>query len=117
MGRDVFLAGSVQIHKKVLAEVILERLTKIDGVVLQRKNIFTAILNLFGFKDISCVRIAVDQNQEISVEIRIYIQYGFNIPGMATGVQSAVREVIENTVDIKCDKIIVNIQGIEGEKG
>ena len=116
MGNDTFAAGSVQVHKKVLVEVVYEALKKVDGVVLQRSCLLSNLLGLFGVKGASGIHVNVDQDQEISVDVRIYIRYGFNIPGMAIRVQSVIREAIEKAVDIKCEKINVTIPGIEGEK-
>ncbi len=116
MGNTSINTGSVQVHRKVLAEVVCEALKEVDGVILQRHCLMRKTLGLFGVKTMPGIDINIDKNQELSIEVRIFIRYGCNISDMANLVQNAIREAIARTVDIKCEKINVNIQGIEGDK-
>jgi uncharacterized alkaline shock family protein YloU len=109
--------GSVQVHKKVLAEIISSAIDEIDGVSLIHKHIGRKLFELFGQKQFPGIDIKVDENQDVSLEVQVIVRYGMNIPDIARHVQDTIKLAIEKTVNINMKVINVNIQGIErGQK-
>ncbi|MFA5087468.1 MAG: Asp23/Gls24 family envelope stress response protein [Candidatus Omnitrophota bacterium] len=105
--------GSVQIHKKVIADLVSSAIEEIDGVGLVSEDFQSAIMDLFGKRYYSGITVTVDKNSQVSIEIKVVVRYGVNIPEMARKVQDTVRKVIDKAVDIDLKDINVNIQGIE----
>ena len=105
--------GSIQIHKKVLMDIAVSALEEIDGVSLSPRAVGGLFRTLIGQKDTSGVKVSIDKDNQVSMEIRISVRYGVNIPDIARQVQDAVREAVEKTADINLKDIHVNVQSIE----
>jgi len=108
--------GNVQVHKKVLSEIINTAMEEVQGVRLYKKGIGIKIMQLMGKEVFPGVEIKVNDNDEVTLNIKVIIQYGRNIPNSASQIQDAVKSAIERTVDINLKNINVNIQGIERGK-
>jgi uncharacterized alkaline shock family protein YloU len=108
--------GSIKVHKKVLAEIAESAVQDIDGVDLIQQDIPSVIGSFFGQKSSPGITVNVDKNNQVSLEIKVTVRYGLNIPEIARQTQDAVRTAIEKTVDIDLKDVNVNIQGIERGK-
>ena len=104
--------GSVKVHKRVLAEIVQSAIAEIKGVQLIPRDFLVTAGEFFGFKRFPGISVSVDKNNQVTIEVRVLIQYGLNIPDMAKQAQDAIREAVEKTVDIDLKEIHVNIQGI-----
>ena len=105
--------GSVQVHKHALAEIASYALSEIDGVSLIPKNPLDYLLELTGYKGFPGIVVKVYSSDDVSMEVKVRIRYGLNIPDMSRYIQSTVRSAIEKTTNIHLKDINVNIQGIE----
>jgi uncharacterized alkaline shock family protein YloU len=109
--------GSVQVHKKVFAEIIASALKEVSGVKLIEKNISNRLFEAFGKKEFPGIDVKVHDNHEVTLELKILVQYGINIPDAARQVQETVKSAIDKTLDVNLKDIHVNVQGIaRGEK-
>ena len=108
--------GSIQIHKKVIADIACAALMEIDGVYIAPKDLSNQILELFGKKNCPGVLVTVDKNGQVTIEMKVYIKYGMNIPDIARQIQDVVRVAVERTTDITLREVNVNVQGIERGK-
>jgi len=106
-------SDSIKIHKKVLADIISEAIGDIKGVRLVKGEGFGKIRTLFGRKDFSGIKIKVDGQEKVHLEVKVLIGYGLNIPTIAKEIQETLRRILEKSVDIDLKDINVNIQGIE----
>ncbi len=104
--------GSVKIHKRVLAEIVINALSEVHGVQRLLKNFFVQAEELLGAKRYPGISVIVDKNNQVTVEVSILVEYGLNIPEAAKQVQDVIREAIERTVDIDLKDIHVNVQGL-----
>lgn len=104
--------GSVQIHKTVLEEIVSSVLEKIEGVELVKGPVGQRLLRFFVRHKASGIEIKVDAEHGVTVDLKVRVHYGKNIPAMATEVQDAVKAAIEKTVDIHLKGINVNVQGM-----
>jgi uncharacterized alkaline shock family protein YloU len=105
--------GSIKVHKKVLAEIAMSAVNDVNGVSLSRKHFSGLLGSLMKNRDYSGITVIVDKNNQVSVEVKVNVLYGLNIPDVARETQDAIREAIERTVDIDLKDVNVNIQGIE----
>ena len=107
--------GSVQVHKKVFAEIISSAIDEVDGVHLIQENLGDKLVGIFGQKDFPGIDIKVDEDHEVTLELQILVRYGMNIPDAARQVQQTIKSAIDKTLDINLKDINVNVQGIERE--
>ena len=108
--------GSIQIHKKVIAEIAAAALGEIDGVHLIPKDFLARFLETLGQRNCQGIEVAVDKNDQVTIELKVIIRYGINIPDVARQIQDVVRLAVEKTTDIHLGEVNVNVQGIERGK-
>ncbi len=104
--------GSIQIHKKVIADIAAAALSEIEGVTLSLRSWRNRLMEFVGRKELAGINVQIDKNSQVSLELKVYIRYGINIPDMAQQVQETVRRAVEKTTDINLKEVNVNIQGI-----
>jgi len=104
--------GSVRIQNEVLAEIVVTNVDRIKGVSLIRKNLFEIIKSGFGKKVVPGVKIKFSRSGEVDLEVKVCVDYGFNIPDVAHEVQEALKSDFEKTASIDLKNINVNIQGV-----
>ena len=83
--------GVVQIHKKVIGDIAAASIKEIPGVQLATFGIIGSIAEVFGYKNYPSVSVTVDKDQQVSLEIRVIIDYGMNIPIVARQIQDVIQ--------------------------
>ncbi len=104
--------GAVKVHKRVLAEIVASCVSGIKGVSLPSGDLMATVQGWLGIKRFPGISVLVDKNNQVSIEVRIAVLYGLNIPQVAKQTQDMIREAIEKTVEIDLKDVHVNIQGI-----
>ncbi len=107
--------GSVQVHKKVFAEIIASAMDEIEGVSLIPKNFGDRVAEIVKRRNFPGINIKVDEGEEVTLEVQVLVRYGMNIHDAARQVQRTIKSAIDKTLDIKIKDINVNVQGIEKE--
>ena len=105
--------GSIKIHKKVLAELVISAVNDIEGVQIPTKDFLTNAAELLGIKIYPAVSVNIDKNNQVSLEVKVSVRYGLNIPEVARHVQEVIRDAVERTADIDLKDVQINVQGIE----
>ena len=105
--------GVVQIHKKVIGDIAAAAIKEVAGVQLATFGVVGSIAEAFGYKNYPAVTVVVDKDQQVSLEIRVIIEYGMNIPLVARQIQDVIQHAVEEAVDINLREINVNVQAIE----
>lgn len=105
--------GSIRIHKNVIASIASLAACDIEGVKRVGGNFKSGILEMIGKKPLLAIRVDIDKNEEVKVEIPLIIKYGFNIPEIAARVQENVREALEKMTTLMIKDININVQAIE----
>ncbi|MEI7998410.1 MAG: Asp23/Gls24 family envelope stress response protein [Candidatus Omnitrophota bacterium] len=112
LGEKVDL-GNVHIHKKVIGDIAVASLKEIPGVTLAQFGFIGGFFEVFGYKNFPGVYVSIDQSRQISLEIRVEVDYGINIPLVAHQVQDKVQEAVEHALDIQLKEINVSIRSVE----
>ncbi len=105
--------GLIRIHKNVIASIASLAATEIEGVKHIGKNLKSGLLELIDRQTVASIKVEIDKNDEVRVEIPVVIRYGFNIPEVASKIQENVRTAIEKMTNVVLKDINVNVQGIE----
>ena len=105
--------GAVQVHKKVIGDIAAAAIKEIPGVSLATFGVIGTIADVFGYKNFPAVTVIIDKDHQVSLEIRVIIDYGMNIPVVARQIQDVIKRAVDQAVEINLREINVNIQAIE----
>jgi uncharacterized alkaline shock family protein YloU len=105
--------GSVHVHKNALSDIISSAVSGIEGVRLIPKNFADDLMEILGQRKFPGIEIHIDENNEVTVDLKVYIRYGMNISDIANQIQDVVKSILDRTVDIHLREINVSVQGIE----
>jgi uncharacterized alkaline shock family protein YloU len=105
--------GMIRIHKNVIASVASLASTEIEGVKRIGGDLKSGFLALMSKKTYLAIKVEIDKNEDVKVEIPLIIKYGFNIPDVANKVQESVRRALEKMTNLSLKDININVQGIE----
>src|SRR5258707_620832 len=95
-----FDLGIVQIHKKVIGDIAAASLREVQGAQLATFGIINSIAEAFGYKNWPSVTVTVDKEHQVSLEIRVIIHYGMNIPVVARQIQDVIQRAVSEAVDV-----------------
>jgi uncharacterized alkaline shock family protein YloU len=105
--------GAIRIHKNVIASIASIAAVEITGVKRIGGDLKSGLYELMGKKSLAAIKVEIDRNEEVRLEIPLIIKYGFNIPDIANRVQESVRNALEKMTNLLIKDINVNVQGIE----
>lgn len=105
--------GSVKIHKKVLAEIVDSSVSDVQGISFKKKNFILLLLEMLGYKFFPGIKIIVGKENEVNIEVHVFVRYGLKIPDVATQIQEVIKTALDRAVNINLKQIDVNILGIE----
>lgn len=105
--------GLVQIADDVVAMIASLAATEVDGVNAMAGNITNELMSRVGMKKLTKgVRVVV-QDGNVTVDLAIMMDYGFNIPSTCRDVQLKVKNAIENMTGLTCSDVNIRIMGIK----
>ncbi len=108
--------GNIHISEEVLAVIAAAAALETEGVASLAPNLSTDLAELLGKKNLSKgVHIAVNE-ASVSVEISIFIKYGYTIPEVAKAVQEAVFNAIGNTSGLSVECVNIHVGGVAFER-
>ncbi len=104
--------GNVNIHKKVIGDIAAASLQEIPGCRLARFGFVGDLFDTFGYTNFPGVYVVIDQLGQISIQIRVEVDYGVNIPVAAYQIQEKAQAAIEQSLDIQLKEINVSVQSV-----
>lgn len=113
-GDQIVDLGAVVIHKKVIGDIAAEAIKGIPGVSLATFGLLGIVAETFGFKNYPGVSVRISKDQQVTIEIRVIINFGLSLSDVAHQIQDAIQQAVEEAVDIYVREINVSIQGIQG---
>ena len=105
--------GNIRIHKNVIASIASIAAVEIEGVKRIGGDFRSGILELIGKKALMAIKVDIDKNDEIRLEVPLVIKYGSNIPDIANKAQENIRNALEKMTNLSIKYININVQGIE----
>lgn len=105
--------GKIRIHKNVVASIASLAAVEIEGVKRVGGDFRSGIMELIGQKKLAAIKVEIDKNEEIWIDVPLVIKYGYNIPDIANKVQENIRQALEKMTSLSVKYINVNVQGIE----
>lgn len=105
--------GSVLIHNNVIAVITHEAAAKVSGVVELSGTLVDELVDRFGKKyHDRGVRVAVESENRIVVELSVILEYGVNIPEVCGQLQQEVRKSIEKMTGKSVQAVNVSVQSL-----
>lgn len=111
--------GDIKIHEGVIASLARKAALSVAGVArLAGSSLVDNIAEIVGSRRMQsrAVTISIGEKNEVSIELKIVLQFGCNIPEVATEVQKSVISEIESTTGMNVTSVDVLVQEIEAER-
>ena len=108
--------GHVNISDDVIGIITNIAASEIKGITLQG-SFAGDIAEILGKKNMTKgVRINITEDNVVTVDLNVIVDFGVVIPDVAWKVQDKVKTSIEEMTDLKVQAVNVNVQGINLEK-
>lgn len=105
--------GVVQIADDVVAMIASLATTEVEGVSAMAGNITNELMGKVGMKKLTKgVRVDVMENN-VTVDLVMTVEYGYNIPATCQQVQTKVKAAIENMTGLNCTDVNIRIAGVK----
>lgn len=104
--------GSVKIADEVLSIVAGLAASEVPGVAGMSGGIRGGINDMLGKQNFSKGIKIIPEGKTVTVEVYVYIQYGFSIPDVAIALQEKVKEAVENMTGYEVAAVDINVEGI-----
>ena len=107
--------GSVRVYESVISSIVRKTVLAMDGVVRFAGNsLVDNIAEFVGSKTMQDRAIFVAMGeQSVSVAIQLILEYGVYIPEVASKVQDAVKEQIQELTGMTVENVDVIVMDIE----
>ena len=107
--------GAIRIHKDVIASVASLASQEVEGVRRIGSDLKASIYELLGRKGQRGIKVEIDRNDEVKLNIPLVVKYGYNITEIARHVQDSIQQSLEKMTNLTIKEINVNVQKIEKE--
>lgn len=105
--------GVVQIADDVVAMIASLATTEVEGVNAMAGNITNELMSRVGVKNLTKgVRVNVSDGN-VTVDLAVTMDFGYNIPATCQMVQAKVKSAIENMTGLNCTDVNIRIVGIK----
>lgn len=104
--------GVIKIHKSAIASIASIAAKELEGVKGISRTLFNKFADLFIHKD-SAIKVEVDRNSEVYLEVPLVMKYGFNIPDVCAKAQDNIKAALEKTTNLSIKEVNIKIRGIE----
>lgn len=108
--------GSVKIADDVVASIASLATREVDGVSAMAGNVTGELMSKVGIRNMQKgVRVDIlDGN--VTVDLAVTVEYGYNIPATCQRVQSKVKTAIENMTGLSVTDVNIRIAGVNMQK-
>lgn len=104
--------GNIEIDKHVVAQITYRSAMESYGLVGLAYKSKGIVELLKGDNATKGVLVQVLDDNTISIELYVILQYGTNISTVANNIIDRVKYTVESTTGTKVSKIDINVQGI-----
>ena len=105
--------GTVMISEDVVITIVTQAISEVEGVVGMSTKPGADIADLLGKKNWGKgVRVAIDQDDVISIDCNVVLAYGQSVVAVASAAQAAVTAAVESMTGVAIKSVNVNVCGI-----
>ncbi len=104
--------GTVSFTNEVISTIVGLATVDIEGVAGMSGGIGDGFTELVGRKNYSKgVKVEVGKD-DVTIDMRIIVKYGFSIPEICRNIQQSVTKSVETMTGLKVKKLNIAVQGI-----
>ena len=108
--------GTVMISEDVITTIISHTIEEVEGVAGLSTKPGADIVEMIGKKSWGKgMKVTIGENDELSVECNLILNYGQSVVTVAKAVQEAVTSALESTTGVKVAYVNVNVCGIAAQ--
>lgn len=108
--------GTIQISPRVLEIIAGIAASEIDGVSKMYGSFANSVSELLGRSDRRRGVKLSSNDEKLSLDVDVYVEYGVSVPKVAAMIQDKVKQQITLMTDIKVKEVNVHIKGIVTSK-
>lgn len=107
--------GQINIHDNVISIIAHETAKRVPGVVELQGTLADGLAGMIGKKPKDKgIRIEKENEELLTIDLTVVLEYGVCIPEICVQLQSAVKEAVENMTGKQIFAVNVVVQGIRG---
>lgn len=111
-GETVNAYGSIRISEDAIAGIVSMVAAQIKGISAMSGSMTSGLTEMLGKKNLTKgVKVELN-NQDVTVALYIYVEYGVKIPKLALEIQSQVRDSIQTITGLQVKEVNIYVQGI-----
>ncbi len=105
--------GCVMISEDVIATIVLNTLSEIEGFSGLSAKPGADIIDLIGKKGWGKgVKVVITESDDLIIDCNVLVTYGYSVVSVAKSIQGAVASALESTTGAKVQGVNVNVCGI-----
>ena len=104
--------GNVMISEDVIASIITEAVSEVEGIDSLAVKPVSEFADLIGMNWGKGMKIAIGEDNSIAIDCNVVVKFGQSVIDVATNAQQAITAAVENVAGVKVTNVNVNICGI-----
>jgi len=104
--------GRISIAEDVIASIARIAAEKVDGIAHSSGGAGGGLMSIFGGEDVAPNIKTELSNEEVRVELRISVEYGYPVHEVAQGVQQNVQRDIEQLAGVTVSNVDVFVKKV-----
>lgn len=108
--------GTIQISPQVLEIIAGIAASEVDGVAKMHGSLASGVSELFGRQlDRRGVKLSSNDDQ-LAIDVDVYVQYGVSVPTIAAEIQNKVKQQVAVMTGLTPTEVNVHIRGIVADE-
>ena len=104
--------GNVMISEDVIAAIIEETVSEIEGIEGLAVKSVSEFADLIGRNWGKGMKISIDESNAVNIDCNVLVKFGYSVIEVAKNAQQAVANAVEGTANVKVNHVNVNVCGI-----
>ncbi|EKK20716.1 alkaline shock protein [Fructilactobacillus florum 8D] len=109
--------GQIEVAPQVIEVIAGIAANHVEGVNRMQGTFSASVKGIFGRKERSQgITLRFDEDQNLNVDVFVYLDYGVSVPKIALKIQDQVRQQLLFMTDLQVATVNVHVEGIVPEK-
>ena len=104
--------GNVMISEDVIAAIIEETVSEIEGIEGLAVKSVSEFADLIGRNWGKGMKISIDESNAVNIDCNVLVKFGYSVIEVAKNAQQAVASAVENAAGVKVKEVNINVCGI-----
>ncbi len=106
-------AGAVMISEDVIAAIVAQSISEVEGVAALNVKPGADIADLIGKKNWGKgMKVTIAEDDSVSIDCDVTVYYGQSVVAVAKCAQEAVKNAVESMACVKVTEVDINVCGI-----